>query len=288
MNKVLTMALAVVLSTASANATTSKKDNDDKKAGQTFDVNTFSYAIGMAQTKGLKEYLAEQEIDTTYMDAFIKGLYEGAHTTAQKEAYIMGAQIGQQIAKRMIVGINKEIFGENSTNTISLENFLSGFADGINGTGVITLEQATKVAENAMESHNEKKYAENKKKGEDWLAANAKKPGVIVLPSGLQYKVIKEANGPKPYLTSEVEVKYEGRFVDGTVFDSSEENNDGDPVLVRPDQVIKGWTDALLMMPVGSIWELYIPYDLAYGSRDQENIKPFSALIFTIELISIK
>ena len=134
----------------------------------------------------------------------------------------------------------------------------------------------------------EKTYGAYKKQCQDWLAANAKKPGVKTMPSGLQYKVIKEGNGAMPKDTSVVEVKYEGRFINGKVFDSTKKNNGGNPIQLRANQVIKGWTEALVHMPVGSVWEIYVPYDLAYGDREQGEVKPYSALIFTIELVSVK
>ena len=131
----------------------------------------------------------------------------------------------------------------------------------------------------------EKQYGPNKQAGEKFLAANKKKPGVVTLPSGLQYKVIKEGNGPMPKDTSLVKVNYEGKTIDGKVFDSSYKR--GDAVTLRANQVIKGWTEALVRMPVGSVWEVYIPQELAYGEREQAQIKPFSALIFKIELVSL-
>jgi FKBP-type peptidyl-prolyl cis-trans isomerase FklB len=132
----------------------------------------------------------------------------------------------------------------------------------------------------------EKEFGPNKKAGEDFLAANAKKEGVKVLESGVQYKVIKEGNGALPTDTSIVKVNYEGKLLDGTVFDSSYKR--GQPAEFRTNQVIKGWTDALVHMPAGSVWEVYIPQELAYGERQQgAEIKPFSMLIFKIELLEV-
>ena len=131
----------------------------------------------------------------------------------------------------------------------------------------------------------EKQYGPNKKAGEQFLAANKKKPGVVTLRSGVQYKVIKEGNGAMPKDTSMVKVNYEGKTIDGKVFDSSYKR--GEPISLRANQVIKGWTEALVHMPVGSVWEVYIPQELAYGERNQGQIKPFSVLIFKIELLSI-
>jgi FKBP-type peptidyl-prolyl cis-trans isomerase FklB len=131
-----------------------------------------------------------------------------------------------------------------------------------------------------------KEFGPNKEAGEKFLAENAKKEGVKTLPSGVQYKVLKEGNGAVPADTSVVKVHYEGRTMEGNVFDSSYKR--GEPTKFRVDQVIKGWTDALKQMPAGSTWEIYVPQELAYGERQQgSDIKPFSMLIFKIELIDV-
>ena len=119
-----------------------------------------------------------------------------------------------------------------------------------------------------------------------FLAENAKKEGVKTTSSGLQYKIIKEGNGAVPTDSSKVKVNYKGTLIDGTQFDSSYDRKE--PTTFRANQVIKGWTEALTMMPVGSKWELYIPQDLAYGAREAGQIKPFSTLIFEVELVGIE
>ncbi|MDY3104792.1 FKBP-type peptidyl-prolyl cis-trans isomerase [Prevotella sp. SGI.027] len=281
-----TMAIAAATFTGCGNST--------PKANLKTDVDTLSYAIGLAQTQGLKEYLiGRMNIDTTYMDQFIKGLNEGANAGDDKgrAAYYAGIQIGQQISNQMITGINQEVFGSDSTKTISLKNFMAGFITGTTGKkGLMTIEEAGQVAQTKMSEIRakvmEKEYGPNKAAGEKFLAENKKKDGVKTLPSGVQYKVIKVGNGAMPADTSMVKVHYEGKTLDGKVFDSSYKN--GQPVSLRANQVIKGWTDALVHMPVGSVWEVYIPQELAYGEREQGQIKPFSALIFKIELISIE
>ena len=277
---------------AAASFVTSCGNSTSSKPNLKNDVDTLSYAMGMAQTQGLKQYLAQMEIDTTYMDAFIKGLNEGANAgdDKKKAAYYMGIQIGQQISNRMVKGINHELFGEDSTKTISLKNFMAGFVQGVKGKkGLLTVEQAGQVAQMKMMAikakNMEEQYGPLKKKGEEWMAANAKKAGVKTLPSGVQYKVIKEGSGAMPKDTSTVKVNYEGRLIDGTVFDSSYKR--GEAVTLRANQVIKGWTEALVHMPAGSVWEVYIPQELAYGDREQGQIKPYSPLVFKIELISV-
>ena len=267
--------------------------NSTPKANLKSDVDTMSYAIGLAQTQGLKEYLVGSlGVDTTYMAEFIKGLNEGANAgdNKKKAAYYAGIQIGQQISTRMIKGINHEVFGDDSTKTISMKNFMAGFISGTTGKGALmTVDSAQNVAQALMQSikakEMEKTYGPNKEAGEKFLAENAKKDGVKTLPSGVQYKVIKEGTGAIPADTSMVKVHYEGKTIDGKVFDSSYKR--GEPINLRCNQTIKGWTDAMVHMPAGSTWEVYIPQDLAYGEREQGDIKPFSVLIFKIELLEV-
>ena len=159
--------------------------NSTPKPNLKDDVDTMSYAMGLSQTQGLREYLAQMEIDTTYIDAFVKGLNDGANAgdDKKKAAYYAGINIGQQISNRMIKGINSEIFGDDSTKTISLKNFMAGFVTGATGKkGLMTLDQAQRVAQfKAMEiktKNMEKTYGANKAAGEKFLKANAKKAGV--------------------------------------------------------------------------------------------------------------
>jgi FKBP-type peptidyl-prolyl cis-trans isomerase FklB len=127
----------------------------------------------------------------------------------------------------------------------------------------------------------------NKQAGQQFLAANKTKEGVVTLPSGLQYKILKEGTGPKPTATDTVTVNYRGTLIDGTEFDSSYKRSE--PTTFGVNQVIKGWTEALQLMPVGSKWQLFIPSDLAYGERSPgAEIGPNSTLIFDVELLSIK
>ena len=268
--------------------------NGTPKASLKSDIDTVSYAIGMAQTQGLKDYLVGRlGVDTAYMDAFIKGLNEGANAGDDKKraAYFAGIQIGQQISNQMVKGINHELFGEDSTKTISLKNFMAGFIAGTIGKdGLMTVDSAAQVAQNMMRAikakNMEKEFGPNKEAGEKFLADNAKKEGVKVLESGVQYKVLKEGTGIMPKDTSLVKVHYEGKTIDGKVFDSTYKR--GEPADFRANQVIKGWTDALVHMPAGSVWEVYIPQELAYGERQQgSDIKPFSMLIFKIELLEV-
>ena len=267
--------------------------NTTPRASLKNEVDTLSYAIGMAQTQGLKEYLiGSLDVDTAYMDEFIKGLTEGANAgdNKKKAAYYAGIQIGQQIANRMVKGINHEVFGDDSTKTISLKNFMAGFISGTTGKkGLMTVDSAQMVAQRLISTVKakelEKTYGPNKEAGEKFLAENAKKEGVKTLPSGVQYKVLKEGTGAIPADTSLVKVNYEGRLINDSIFDSSYQR--GEPTTFRANQVIRGWTEALCHMPAGSVWEVYIPQELGYGEREQNVIKPFSTLIFKIELLEV-
>jgi FKBP-type peptidyl-prolyl cis-trans isomerase FklB len=267
--------------------------NGTPKANLKSDVDTVSYAIGMAQTQGLKDYLVGRlGVDTTYIDDFIKGLNEGANAgdDKKKAAYYAGIQIGQQISNQMVKGINHELFGDDSTKTISLKNFMAGFVAGTTGKGgLMTVDSAQQVAQDMMRTIKaksmEKEFGPNKEAGEKYLAANAKKEGVKTFEDGVQYKVIKEGTGALPQDTSLVKVHYEGKTIDGKVFDSSYERKQ--PAQFSLMQVIEGWTEVLQLMPVGSEFEVYIPQQLAYGPQDQEKIKPYSTLIFKIELLEI-
>ena len=281
----LFMAIAAAASLASCTA-------QSPKANLKTDLDSLSYSLGMSQTQGLKGYLTgRMDVDTAYMAEFIKGVNEGAAKSTKKDiAYMAGLQIGQQISNQMMKGINQELFGADSTQTISKDNFLAGFIAGtLEKGGAMTMEAAQAYTQTAMEAIKakamEKTHGPNKEAGEKFLAENKTKEGVKTTASGLQYKVITEGTGAIPADTANVKVNYKGTLIDGTEFDSSYKRNE--PATFRANQVIKGWTEALTMMPVGSKWELYIPQDLAYGSRDQGQIKPFSTLVFEVELLDI-
>ena len=172
-----------------------------------------------------------------------------------------------------------------------LPDFLEGFEHAEETPEVKKLKawvQGTEIRKQLEYYHKvkmEAKFGDNRKAGEEFLATNAKKDSVKVTPSGLQYKVLTAGTGEVPTATQKVKVNYEGRLIDGTVFDSSYKRNQ--PATFACNQVIKGWTEALTMMPVGSKWELYIPQELAYGDRESGKIPPFSMLIFTVELLEI-
>ena len=250
--------------------------------------------MGVNQTNGLMDFVkGTMGIDSVHMADFMKGLLDGVQPTSKKEkAYLVGVQVGQQISDdRMFNNYNKQLFDNDSTLSLSKDDFIAGFIESVRGKAVFTMNDARNFIQTHAETIKaktlEKKYADNKAAGEKFLAENKTKEGVVTTESGLQYKIIKAGKGEIPTNTSTVKVNYKGTLIDGTEFDSSYKRNE--PASFRADQVIKGWTEALTMMPVGSKWELYIPQELAYGSRDTGGqIKPFSTLIFEVELLGIE
>lgn len=197
-------------------------------------------------------------------------------------------KVGYSLGYMMAEG-NKE-----TVQDLNLDTFEKGFRDGYEGNeSALTQEQMQEVLM-TYQQEQEKKFVEdmqaaaeaNKTKGAEFLAANAKKEGVKETASGLQYKVIKEGTGKSPKATDVVEVNYEGKLIDGTVFDSSYER--GEPIEFPLNQVIAGWTEGLQLMKQGGKYEFYIPSDLAYGEAGNQGIEPNSTLIFTVELLDVK
>jgi FKBP-type peptidyl-prolyl cis-trans isomerase FklB len=265
------------------------------KADLKNDVDSLSFSMGLSQSQGLKSWLGAQGIDTTDagIEQFIKGLKDGASSSDDKKkaAYLLGLQIGQNVANQMVPGVNAQVFGEDSTQTVSINNILAGLVAGVKAdTTIMTPYQAQEYAQLKMEAirekNIEKQYGENRKAGEAFLAKMAKSDSVQALGNGIYYKVLVAGKGETPAADARVKVNYEGKTIDGNVFDSSYQRNE--PTTLNLNQVIPGWREALVKMPVGSKWVLYIPQEMAYGSRQTGPIKPFSALIFTVELVSIE
>lgn len=256
-------------------------------------VDTLSYAAGVANTRGLKPYLEQQMgIDSTQMKDFIRGLQTGIKAADDKTqtAYYTGVQIGQQLST-MLDRFNYELVGNDSVKAINEDNFVAAFIAAAQEKGTLMdMDSAMSYLNNNMErikaEYLAETYAEYKAENEKFLAENKQKENVLTTPSGLQYKILVEGKGEVPAEDATVKVHYKGTLIDGTEFDSSYKRNE--PVSFRVNQVIKGWTEALKMMPVGSKWQLFIPQELAYGARETGKIKPFSTLIFEVELISVE
>ncbi|MBQ9362373.1 MAG: FKBP-type peptidyl-prolyl cis-trans isomerase [Bacteroidaceae bacterium] len=208
----------------------------------------------------------------------------------QLAAYNAGGQIGGQILT-MAQNFSKDYYEADPDKSVDPKIVAYGIIMGLTGQSEIKADSASQVFQTVMNArqadNKERLYGENRRAGEKFLEENKSKEGVITLPSGLQYKVITEGTGEKPKTTDKVKVNYEGKLIDGTVFDSSIKR--GQPATFQVNQVIKGWTEALKLMPVGSKWEIYIPYQLAYGDRATgKDIKPYSALTFSVELLEIE
>lgn len=198
-----------------------------------------------------------------------------------KLSYSIGTDLGKNFKKQGIE-VNPDVMAK-------------GLQDGMNGGALLLTEQQMKDVLNKFQkdlmakrtAEFNKKAEENKAKGEAFLSDNKVKPGVVVLPSGLQYKIVKPGTGEKPSKEDTVTVEYTGRLIDGEVFDSTDKT--GKPATFKLSQVIPGWTEALQLMPAGSTWEIFVPANLAYGPRSVGGpIGPNETLIFNVHLISVK
>jgi FKBP-type peptidyl-prolyl cis-trans isomerase FklB len=202
-------------------------------------------------------------------------------------SYSAGYVLADIVRDRFLAGLGKEV--EGSADSLQLHLAYQGLFDALRGdTTLFKTQNAEKFLNTRVIEIRKAKEEKLKKAGVDFLAENAKKEGVITLPSGLQYKMLKQGDGAVAKASDKVKVKYEGRLIDGKVFDSTDKHG-GEPVTFSPNQVIKGWTEALCMMPVGSKWQLYIPQELAYGPRGAgADIPPYSTLIFDVEVLEIE
>lgn len=257
------------------------------KANLKTDIDSLSYAYGVNLTQGLDQYLQSMGIDSVHKGELIKGILETVDTKKENksaQAHLRGVIMGEQVAN-IFTNINEGLFGPDSTSTQSLNKsqFLAGFiAAALNKDLLIKSEDATTFVQAKSEQVYAQANEKTKMENQAFLNDNKTKEGVVVLPSGLQYKVEKEGKGPKPVATDMVKVKYKGMDIQGNVFESNEDATFG------LSQVIKGWTEGIQLMPVGSKYTFYIPYDLAYGERGQQpRIGPFATLIFDVELVDI-
>ena len=298
MKKTIIVALALVASASFCTVEAVKKKTPqpqtpiEEKVQLTSSTDSVSYAAGMTLTNGLMSYLLQQKMDTTLMADFVRGFKEAVGTAddPKMKAYHIGMNIAQQVMEHIIPGIAKEF--EDTPDSIKVDLFCRGFVDAMmkDSTYFKTADAERFFMEKSSAdkaARTEKLYGANRDASNKFLEENAKKEGVITLPSGLQYKILVKGEGEVPLDTDRVKVNYEGRLIDGTVFDASSQHGD-EPSEFTASQVIRGWSEALTMMPVGSKWQLYIPYDMAYGERGAGNdIPPYSTLIFDVELVDI-
>jgi FKBP-type peptidyl-prolyl cis-trans isomerase FklB len=268
-----------------------KENNTTKTTAVTLATpsDSLSYAAGQALTRGLDQYITGQmKVDSTQFGNFATALREAIAKADQPDfnAQVAGYVVAQMLEQRMFTGVTADF--EGTAYTIDKQKFNEGFIAAVLGDStVMTVDAAEKRFKDTRKAEEDKKNAAYKLDNELWLQKNAKNEGVNTLPSGLQYKVIKEGNGAVAKADDNVTVRYEGHTIDGNTFDSSYKRTP-DTTTFRPNQVIKGWTEALCMMPEGSKWVLYIPQDLAYGSRQAGQIKPYSTLVFTVEVVKVE
>lgn len=192
-----------------------------------------------------------------------------------KISYALGLSIGQSLLGSGVKGLQYQDFAQG------VEDVLAARTPGI------SLQEAQQILQKFFSELEEEMSSAEKERGKKFLEENAKRNGVHTTPSGLQYEVLDATLGQKPKATDTVRVHYEGTLIDGTVFDSSYRR--GEPVSFPLNQVIKGWTEGLQLMSIGSKYKFYIPYDLAYGERGVgQQIPPYAALVFTVELLGIE
>jgi FKBP-type peptidyl-prolyl cis-trans isomerase FklB len=266
---------------------TSCSEYKEKSVKLKSDQDSLNYAFGYVNGKVIKDYHLSNDTTGEGLKSLMKGIKEGLNqkevAEEMKQVVDLGGMIGNQLRT------NTDFYGD-STITMDYKLLRQGLINAISGTETnMTPDQARDYFNGTMEAIQAKKmeaqYKDNKEAGKNFLTENAKKEGVVSTASGLQYEVIKQGNGQLPKDTDKVKVHYHGTLIDGTVFDSSIDR--GQPAEFGVNQVIKGWIEGLQLMPVGSKYKFYIPEELAYGSQTQGQIKPFSTLIFEVELLEI-
>ena len=288
--------LSLILGLTLVSITYSSCNAQAPKANLKTDIDSLSYAQGVLQASELDGLFSQFDIQEENKAAFLKGFQESFSIKSDDKkanAELIGKLVGWELGTRMFPRLNEQLFGNDSTQTLSKNNFLAGYFAEANDSEKILIsseeaeEYAMKIVDKIRLERLEIEFAPEKKENTDFLADNKSQAGVVTLPSGLQYKVLVEGTGAKPSVTDKVKVHYHGTNVKGEVFDSSVER--GEPIVFPLEGVINGWKEGLQQMPVGSKYILYVPYDLAYGpERRSDKIGNFATLIFEVELLGIE
>ena len=249
-------------------------------AEQIDSVNTI---IGVINGNGARKYILGPDTTDKDIKTFLAEFEKALNSTEEETLYLKGLEIGSNMGQQFR---QSPYLFNDSTIKVNLDEIKRGLIEGLKLKSKMTPDEAATFLNTTLEA----KAAERNKtlaaKGEAFLAENAKREGVVVTESGLQYEVIAMGEGEKPRAESTVKVHYHGTLIDGTVFDSSVER--GEPIEFPLNGVIKGWTEGVQLMPIGSKFKFYIPYQLAYGERGAGDlIGPCEALIFEVELIDI-
>lgn len=278
---------AVVLMTAIT--ITSCNNNKPSLPELKTQLDSINYAFGVANGAGIKQYYFKGDSTEKAIKSLLDGYNDGVKGEVNKEDAEL-SDLGNKIGTSLKEQSKSGLLGDPSIK-VDIDLVKQGLVNGLKNyneqmSSAQAQEYLQKVIPALQAKRIESQYGQNKKAGQLFLKENAKKAGVITTASGLQYEVVVKGKGPIPNDSSKVKVHYHGTLIDGTVFDSSVQSKE--PVVFKVNQVIKGWTEALKLMPIGSKFKLYIPQELAYGSAERGAIKPFSALIFDVELLSIE
>lgn len=276
----------ILAATFAAAALLSSCNNGTPKANLKTDIDTLSYEMGMVMSADEQDFanmLKQQGSDSAYVDAFLKGYTEGmkAADDKKKMAYNLGLQAGMQI-KMQLPMMEQQVFQGDSTKKVSVKNFVAGFLAQAKGKTTLKVDGKLVDKKEANKRILAYMFAKQRKEGQEFIAKKSKEKGVQKLTEGVLYKVIEAGSGTERCAaTDSVKVKYEGKLINGTVFDSSE-RQDGGIATIDLKNVIKGWQIAIPQMPVGATWEIYLPAEVGYGENGTGPIPPFSALIFKI------
>ena len=281
MKKSLLMASAAAVAVLMASC--SNKGNDELNNSD----DSLSYAYGVGYGSHISEQYLEGANEGDKYDALMKGIEEGIKGDSIMKYYVVGLQIGDELRQESENGLMND-------STLKLDKDKVFFAlkkaiakEELKMTKEQSGEVIQEIVRKKLEAASISKYGDYKKQQEAFLTTNGKREGVVTTESGLQYKIVKAGNGAKPTLNDIAVVYYKGTLTDGTEFDSTEKHG-GKPAEMPLASLIPGWKEALQLMPAGSKWKIYIPSNLGYGSNDMGTIKPYSTLVFEVELLEVK